>query len=224
VRVRRSEEATFYAAIGGGDRRASRRPFDRRLYCGSALALCWPAQAQAHNVVKTLGAFWAGVVHPLISPDQLAVLLVLAIWIVWRPRRADAFLAALPLGAFLGAWSAPSGGFFSVLTPAALVLFGAMAAARADLANLWVERFAAVLGGVSIGIANSVGAEDAPRGLFAFGVALTVASVTAYALLAARQAAGIPSWIEAGARSGAAVVATVGIGLFAASLVGWFRL
>ncbi|MFY9657502.1 MAG: HupE/UreJ family protein [Methylocystis sp.] len=221
LRVRGSEAAAFFAAIGRSDRRGGNRPFDSRLSAACALALCWPAQAQAHNVVKTLGAFWAGVVHPLISIDQLGVLLAFAIWIVWRSRPADAFLVALPAGAFLGAWGAPSGWPFQLLMPVALVFFGAVAATRTHFANVWAERFAAALGGVSIGIASSFGAEDAPRGLFALGVALAVASVTAYALLAARHAAGFPSWIEAGARSGAAVIASVGIGLFAVSVVGW---
>ena len=120
-RVGRCETATFLAETGDGG--ASRMPFDRRFLAASALALCWPAEAQAHSVVKTLGAFWAGVVHPLISLDQLGVLIALAIWIVWRPRRADVFLAVLPLGAFLGAWGAPSGSLFPLLTPAAMVFF-----------------------------------------------------------------------------------------------------
>ena len=189
-----------------------------------ALTLCWPAQAQAHNVVKTLGAFWAGVVHPLLSPNQLCVLLALAIWIVWRPRRAEVFLAVLPLGAFLGAWLAPSGAPFPLLTPAAMVFFGVMAAAKVGPASLWVECLAATFGGVSIGIASVAGAEDAPRGLFALGVALAVASVTAYALLAARYLARIPFWIEPSAKGVAGVIAILGLGLFAASAVGWLQL
>jgi len=210
--------------IGGADRRAGRGPFDSRLCAACVLALCWPTQAQAHNVVKTLGAFWAGVVHPLISPDQLGVLLALAIWIVWRPRRAEIFLAILPLGAFLGAWLAPSGAPFPRLTPAAMAFFGVMAAARVGRAKLWVECLAAAFGGVSVGVASVAGAEDAPRVLFALGVAFAVASLTAYALLAARHLARIPSWIETGARSGAGVIAILGIGLFAASAVGWLQL
>ena len=104
-----------------------------------------------------------------------------------------------------------------------MAFFGAMAAARVDLANLGVECLAAAFGGVSVGIASAAGAEDAPRGLFALGVALAVASVTAYALLTARQAAATPSWIEAGARSGAGIIAILGIGLFAASAAGWLQ-
>ncbi len=195
--------------------------FDGRLCAACALTLCWPAPVQAHSLVGTLGVFWAGVVHPLISLDQLGPLLALAIWVVWRARRADALVAFLPVGAFLGAWAAPSGGAFPFLAPAAMVLFGAMAAVRADLASAWIERLAVAAGGLSIGIASAVGAEGFPRILYAIGVALAVASVAAYALLAARHAAEIPRWIETLARSGAAIIATVGIGLFAASFVGW---
>ena len=224
LRVGRCETATFLAATETDDGSASRRPFHRRFLAASALALCWPAEAQAHSVVKTLGAFWAGVVHPLISLDQLGVLVALAIWIVWRPRRADVFLAVLPLGAFLGAWVAPSVGPFSLLPPAAMAFFGGIAATRADLANVWMERLAAAIGGIIIGVASAAGADDAPRGLFALGVALVVASVTAYALLAARHLAGIPLWIETGARGGAGVIAILGVGLFAASSIGWIKL
>jgi urease accessory protein len=223
LRVRRSEATTLSAAIRRDERRAGRGTFDPRLCGACVLALCWPAQAQAHDVVKTLGAFWAGVVHPLISPDQLGVLLALAIWIVWRPRRGEVFLAVLPLGAFLGAWLAPSGAPFPLLTPAAIAFFGVMAAARLNRASLWGECLAAAFGGASVGIASAAGAEDASRGLFALGVALSVASVTAYALLAARQAVAMPPWMEAGARGGAGVIALLGIGLFTASAISWLK-
>jgi hydrogenase/urease accessory protein HupE len=184
-------------------------------------ALFWPAQAQAHSAVKTLGGFWAGVLHPLISLDQLGVLLALAIWIVWRSRPADTLVAVIPAGALLGACGAPGGDGAPLVMPAAMVLFGAMAAAKADLGNVWAEHFAAALGGVSVGIGSAIGAEDYSRILYALGVALPAASIAVYAFLASRHATGIPCWVEAGARSGAAIIAAGGIGLFAASWVGW---
>lgn len=192
-----------------------------RLSQALATSLCWPAPALAHSALKTLGGFWAGVVHPLISVDQLGVLLALAIWIVWRSRRVGALVAALPTGAFLGAWGAATGSGAPLVAAAAMTFFGVMAAARVDLGSAWAERFAVALGGFIVGVASADGIEEFSRGIYAFGVALAAASIAAYAVLAARRAGSFPRWVEAGARGGAAVIAATGIGLLAANGFGW---
>ena len=87
--------------------RALRAPRIKAIVASLAVYLM-PAPANAHTALLGVGGFWSGVAHLLTSPDQLALLLGLAIWTSFQDERLDArvigasFVAVLA-GALIGA-------------------------------------------------------------------------------------------------------------------------
>lgn len=182
-----------------------------------------PARADAHTALNGLGSFWAGALHPLLSIDQLAVLLALAVWLGPQQHRADTPVAAVGVGALLGAFGAWAAGLnegahFAV--GAAMALSGAAGAAAIDPSRAWVAPFAAGLCGLIVGAANAAGVEQLSHGLYALGAALATASIVAHGLLAVSHASH-PFWVKIAARGGAGVVAATGVVLCAFNSFGW---
>jgi urease accessory protein len=187
------------------------------------LLLMAPARAEAHTALSGLGSFWAGALHPLLSIDQLAVLLALAVWLGPQQRRADTAVAAVGVGALLGAfgaWAAElkDGAPFAV--GVAMTLSGAAGAAAIDSSRAWVAPSAAGLCGLIVGAANAAGVEQLSHGLYALGAALAAASIAAHGLLAVSRASH-PFWVRMAARVGAGVVAASGVALCFFNVFGW---
>lgn len=102
------------------------------LALGTALAGSAPGPALAHGSAKGLGAFWNGVVHPVVEPVQLLALLALGLWLgihalTPRDERRTVISGA---AAFVGA-----------------VLLAALSARAVPLADSgWPERLLQALG------------------------------------------------------------------------------
>src|SRR5258708_4760926 len=80
--------------------------------------LAWPTvalliglgstRAEAHTPLQGIGGFWSGVAHLLTSPEQVAFLIGLGIWVSFHDQRLDTrvigvVFVAVFTGVFIGA-------------------------------------------------------------------------------------------------------------------------
>lgn len=159
----------------------------RRIAPALLIALA-PLPAQAHLVGMEFGAFYAGALHLLISPEHVTILLALALIAAFQPReQARWMLAALPLGFAVGTAA-------MALTDASvpLAVVGLTLALTGLLAALALPVGAVVLAGLAAGLAalhgyaNMLPAEGTEQlWLYALGViaAGTVAGTALTAVL-----------------------------------------
>ena len=158
------------------------------LACG---ALATPAHA--HTEFASLGAFWSGAVHFLLSFERPALIVAFAIWAGTQQQRADAALVgAIGLGAFVAALAMRQEGVesHSAVTMAivALILLGAAGVARFQL-GVRPVLIAALLCGLVAGAIGAAGETIGDRALNASALALVAAALAAYTLMAASFAA-----------------------------------
>lgn len=101
---------------------------------GSVLAALSAVPALAHTGAGATGAFAAGVAHPLLGLDHVLAMATVGLWAGLAGGRARwawpaAFLAAMALGAGLGAQSLAVGGA-ELAVAASVLLLGLAVAAR----------------------------------------------------------------------------------------------
>jgi hypothetical protein len=209
------------------------RPADKSIVTSLAVYLI-PASANAHTALLGVGGFWSGVAHLLTSPDQLALLLGLAIWTSFHDARLgarvvghDARLGARVVGAsFLavlaGAWI--GAGIFAGtrlnLAPAGAALM--MVVGLAGAIRLRVGAVPLISLALVAGLACGAASADAVSGLsvslFSLGGSIAAASVLSYALLAARRLES--EWGGVARRAGASWIAAIGLMMLAFSVSG----
>jgi hydrogenase/urease accessory protein HupE len=182
-----------------------------------------PASANAHTALLGVGGFWSGVAHLLTSPDQLALLLGLAIWTSFQDARLHArvigasFLAVLA-GALIGA------GIFAGtrlnLTPAGAALMMVVGLAGAIRLRVGAVPLIslALVAGLACGAAGANAVSGLPVSLFSLGGSIAAASVLSYALLAARRLES--EWGGVARRAGASWIAAIGLMMLAFSVSG----
>jgi hypothetical protein len=153
-----------------------------------AYGIC-ASPAHAHTEVASLGVFWSGAAHFLLSFERPALVVAFAIWAGTQKQRADAALVvAIALGAFAAALATRPDVVEShsawMMTIVALALLGAAGVARVQLGARPV-----LIGAVSCGlIAGAIGATGETlkdRAINASALSLVAAAVAAYALMAA---------------------------------------
>ncbi|MBM3550319.1 MAG: hypothetical protein FJX45_00865 [Alphaproteobacteria bacterium] len=156
------------------------------------LALAYVAcasPAHAHSEVASLGVFWSGAVHLLLSFERLALVVAFAIWAGTQQQRADAALVgAIGLGAFAAALATRPQGVeshsASMIAIVALVLLGAAGVARIQM-GVRALLIAAGCCGMIAGAIGATGETIRDRAINATALALVAAAATAYALMAA---------------------------------------
>ncbi|MGJ0622548.1 MAG: hypothetical protein ACR65Z_17840 [Methylocystis sp.] len=169
-----------------------RKKFTRRLAMAALLALAYGAcatPAHAHTEVASLGVFWSGAVHFLLSFERPALVVAFAIWAGMQKQRADAALVgAIAIGAFAAALAMRSDGVeshsASMIAIVALVLLGAAALTRFQLGARPVL-IAALFCGLVAGAIGATGETIRDRAINASALALVAAALAAYALMAA---------------------------------------
>lgn len=144
--------------------------------------------AQAHSDVASLGVFWSGAVHLLLSFERLALIIVFGIWAGMQRRRANAaFVGAIGLGAFAAALATrpdvAESHSASAIAIAGLLLIGAAGVARIQM-GLRTLLIAAACCGMIAGAIGATGDAIRDRALNATALALVAAAVAAYSLMA----------------------------------------
>ena len=191
------------------------RPDRLALVAAAAVAL-WPGVALAHTAFAALGGFWAGVLHPLTAPDEIAGLLALALWARLQDRRRDlALLAALTCGCLVGAAAIGASGtrFPGETASAALMLVAGLAGALRLAVGGGLQMALFAIGGTILGGAAGDGTRDIALAAFAPGVAVASAAVVSYALIATARAEA--AWTQIALRAGASWIAAIGLMLAA---------
>jgi len=190
----------------------------------SSLAVCLnPATANAHTALLGIGGFWSGVAHLLTSPDQLVLLLGLAIWTSFQNMRLDArvigtcFLAVLA-GAWVGAGMIARTGLSLAPAGAALMLAVGLAGAMRLRVGAVPLISLALAAGLACGAASVDAAADVSVALFSLGGSVAAASVLSYGLLAARRLES--EWGGVARRAGASWIAAIGLMMLAFSVSG----
>lgn len=182
-----------------------------------------PSLAHAHAAFAGAGDFYAGVLHPLTSPEHIMLLLALGLLAGQNQRRRCSFLIALfPAAVLAGAlavqyWPAPQNMF--VINVCTVIAAGSLVAAGRPLPRIALGLFAA-FAGVTFGMANGSALEGnmLPAAFFA-GIVVVAFLVLAYlmalgdALLRLRQ-----GWISIGLRVAGSW--TIAIGVLVLSLAG----
>jgi hydrogenase/urease accessory protein HupE len=182
-----------------------------------------PAPANAHTALLGVGGFWSGVAHLLTSPDQLALLLGLAIWTSFQDERLDArVIGASFLAVLAGAWI--GAGIFTgmrlSLTPvgaALMMVVGLAGAIRLRVGAVPLISLALVAG-LACGAASADAVSGLSVSLFSLGGSIAAASVLSYALLAARRLES--EWGGVARRAGASWIAAIGLMMLAFSVSG----
>lgn len=188
----------------------------------SSLAACLiPTSANAHTALLGIGGFWSGVAHLLTSPDQLALLLGLAIWTSFQNARLDArvigtcFWAVLA-GAWIGVGSVADTGLSLAAAASALMMVVGLAGAMRLRVGAVPLISLALAGGLACGGASADAASDVSGMLFSLGGSVAAASVLSYGLLAARRLDS--EWGGVARRAGASWIAAIGLMMLAFSV------
>ena len=182
-----------------------------------------PASANAHTALLGIGGFWSGVAHLLTSPDELLLLLGLAIWTSFQDVRLDARVIGASLFAVLvGVWIGTGilAGTQLNLVPAGAVLMmvvGLAGAVRLRMGAAPVISLALATG-LACGAASADAVSDLSVALFSLGGSVAAASVLSYALLAARCFES--EWGGIARRAGASWIAAIGLMMLAFSVSG----
>lgn len=188
-------------------------------------AALWPGYASAHLVGVEFGDFYAGALHVVSGPADLAMLIGLGVIAGFQPReRARWMLAALPLGIAIGASLgvlAPDLLATQSLIPAGLALLGLAGAAALRVSTpvlIALAAAAAFVHGHANGQVASV--EDVDRVLYVTGVAMAGTLIGTLAIAVASVLIDRTAWTPIGARVLASWVAAVGTVVFGLSVAG----
>jgi urease accessory protein len=180
-------------------------PATRPLLPALLLGVFLPTSAEAHSTGKGLNDFWAGALHPVMTPPHVLILLALGLGLGQRVSMK----IGLPLGVFASAaalgLAATAPGWISGIHPAALSGFALVAGAL--VASEWqlprVAR-AAFFGMGALLISLDSGVEPGTRRvvlvvLLGTWISLTVLlmNITHFVLLAAEQP---KKWMHIGIR------------------------
>jgi len=151
-----------------------------------------PAVAAAHPI-PGVGDFYSGMLHPLLSLDQIVPLIALSLLAGQQERRtAITVLLALPLAVIAGAtaglvWKAP--GSLALFNIAAMVALGALVALSRPLPRGLLCSLAVALGlALGFALGAEVTPDEAPR--FIPGAALASLAVAVYGI-------GLVRWLKA---------------------------
>jgi urease accessory protein len=193
-------------------------------YASAALALWLLAgvpQALAHTSNKSIGDFYAGMLHPATALEHLLPFLALGLLAGQRGGNAQgtvaAFALALMLGAVCAMWMSTLPGVTLVNLSSAVVLGALLTSACAF--PVWLPYGLAVLFGLSHGYANAEAIVPPIKPyLFIPGVGLAGLMLSGYALIAVdwvlRQKYG---WMRIAVRVLGSWIAAIGILVLAAS-------
>ncbi|MBC8752232.1 urease accessory protein [Paraburkholderia sp. WC7.3g] len=183
--------------------------------CG-LIALMFVASAEAHAVYQGAGDFYAGMLHPLMSPEHVLPMLVLGALAGQNGlKRCEFVLWAFPAAMAAGASTALSfpdlhGIFLFNLVSA--VLLGSLLAAAFTLPS-WLILILAVVFGQSHGYANGSAIIGQIRpGVFIAGMAFASFILTAYTVAATSFLLRLrPTWIAIAVRVAGSWVAAIGL-------------
>lgn len=191
----------------------------------AALAALGPARAEAHLVGVEFGDFYAGALHLLTAPADVALLMGLALVTAVQPRETGRWsLAALPIGLVAGIFAAAlTAGSVAIDPVVALVLAAAGLAATAAL-RMPAALIAALAAGIGLllGLANGTAAVGTPvdwwlygAGVVATGTFLGTMAVAGMTALREWQA-----WVPIAQRVVGSWLAAVGAMVFALAVAG----
>jgi hydrogenase/urease accessory protein HupE len=182
-----------------------------------------PASANAHTALLGIGGFWSGVAHLLTSPDELVLLVGLAIWTSFQDARLDArvigasFLTVLA-GTLIGAGIFTGVQLNSAPAGAALMMVVGLAGAIRLRVGVAPVISLALAAGLVCGAASVDAVSGLSIALFSLGGSIAAASVLSYALLAARCFES--EWGGVARRAGASWIAAIGLIMLAFSVSG----
>ena len=184
----------------------------RRLTLAAVFA-CAPLPAQAHLVGMEFGAFYAGAMHLLISPEHVTILLALALIAVFQPREhARWTLAALPAGLLVGALAmlATNAAFPPYVAGASLAVAGLIAALALRIGALALVGLVAAMAALH-GYANMLPAEGMAQ-LWLYGLGVIAAGTVAGTVLTAvlSEAQNKASWMPIAYRVVAGWIVAIG--------------
>jgi urease accessory protein len=187
----------------------------RQAACG-LIGLTFFASAEAHAVYQGAGDFYAGMLHPLTSPEHVLPMLVLGAlagqnglkrceFVLW------AFPAAMAAGA-CAALSVPDLHGILLFNVASAVVLGTLLAAAFRLPS-WVILILAAVFGLSHGYANgSVIMGQIRPGVFIAGMAFASFILMAYTVAATSFLLRLrPTWIAIAVRVAGSWVAAIGL-------------
>ena len=194
----------------------------RRAVAPAAAVLLVPAPSHAHLVNTGLGPFYDGVLHFVLTPEDLLPALALALLAGQRGSRAGRYtLFALPLAWLLSGLiglAVPTMRDMPTLTAVSFMALGGLVAAEAHLRPGWVSGLAAVLGVVH-GYLNGSAMSQAKLGTLGLvGIVSTLFMVVA--LAAAMVVAIRVPWGRIAVRVAGSWIAAVGLLLLGWSLRG----
>jgi hydrogenase/urease accessory protein HupE len=184
-----------------------------------ALLLLMPRAASAHVAFAQMGSFWAGVLYPLTSLDQIGFLLGLAILASFQRRRHDIWLiAAAFLGCAVGCaianvvgWPSDAGALMAAL----MILVGLAGAVCLRVAPGPLIGLASA-GGSIVGGSGAAGSAGLVLPLFSLGASTALASVLSYGLIAAANTVSVrAAWPRIALRAGASWIAAIGVMILA---------
>lgn len=172
---------------------------------GAAIALASlavAAPAFAHDAFGTMGPFWSGVLHLLVSPLSVGTIVALGAWLAPFPRGATAVEVIVSVaGAAIGAWLLADWSRW-----AAIAAVGVGLAAAFDVRLPRVARIgASAAAGLGIGSASAV---DAPSLAAGAGVALVTFLALAATLAAFQE---LETRVPLARRVAGAWVAAIGL-------------
>jgi urease accessory protein len=151
-----------------------------------------PALAAAHPI-PGVGDFYSGMLHPLLSLDQIVPLIALSLLAGQQERRtAIAVLLALPLAVIAGAtaglvWQAPA--WLALFNTAAMVALGALVALSRPLPRTLLCAISIALGlALGLALGSEITLDEAPR--FIPGASLESLAVAVYGI-------GLVRWLKA---------------------------
>lgn len=177
---------------------------------------CWPSLAHAHAAFAGAGDFYAGVLHPITSPEHIMLLLAFGLLAGQNSRQRCSFLLAVfPVAVLTGAlasqhWQVPQN--MLVINVSTVIAAGIFLAIGRQLPRFVLGLFAAVVG-IAFGMANGAAIEGqmAPAAFFSGVIAvafLTLAYLmaTGDGLLKLRQ-----GWINIGLRVAGSWTIAIGV-------------
>lgn len=134
----------------------------RRIYHAvsivSSFAFCgWPSLAFAHAAFSGAGDFYAGVLHPITSPEHIMLLSALGLLVGQNGRQRCSFLLAVfPAAVLFGAlisqcWQSPRDMY--IFTFSAVIASGIFLVMGRQLSNIVLGLFTAILG-ITFGLTN----------------------------------------------------------------------
>lgn len=172
----------------------------RLLLASLCAVLVTTGAARAHSPIPAVGAFYNGMLHPLITPAHALVLLAVGLLCGQHAPRVSrpalpAFAALLALGL---AWPLPA---VSPHTAAALLALAAAAGVCVALGGVWRGLAALMAAGAGLAIGLDTRADAGPALTVADGAGIWLGAVLAVTLVGGLSAPLRRSWQRIGVRA-----------------------